>query len=138
VPGPSVTPRCISDRNYAKSTFPQRTVWKISEDRLAPCAVRPASGADRSPVENHKNPKVPGSVKCMPKAHLQKCSVASLVERFIPFWPVAVTSMSSCCCLSFFFLFSSCLLVPPSGSFVMFGSLLVVVEDCLIAFSPDV
>jgi hypothetical protein len=77
VPGPSVTPRCISDRNHAKSTFPQRTVWKISEDRLVPCAVRSASGADRPPVENHKNAKVSGSVKCMPKAHLQKCLVAS-------------------------------------------------------------
>jgi hypothetical protein len=53
--GLPATPRCISDRNYAKCTFLLRTVQKISEDRLTPCADRSALGADRPLVENQKN-----------------------------------------------------------------------------------
>jgi hypothetical protein len=61
--GPSATPRCASDRSYAKLVFTLRTVRRRREHRLGPSSDRPPSGADRSPIENQRNPKVTGSVK---------------------------------------------------------------------------
>jgi hypothetical protein len=62
---PSATPRCASDRNYAKHAFTLRIVRRRREHRPVPSSDRPTSGTDRSIVEKPENPKVMGSVKCI-------------------------------------------------------------------------
>jgi hypothetical protein len=61
--GPSATPRCASDMNYAKLAFTLRIVRRRREHRPGPSSDRSASGADRPPIENQRNPKVTDSVK---------------------------------------------------------------------------
>jgi hypothetical protein len=61
--GPSATPKCASDKNYAKLTFTLWTVRRRREHRLGPSSDRLALGADSPLVEKLENPKVTGSVK---------------------------------------------------------------------------
>jgi hypothetical protein len=49
--GPSMTPRCASDRNTAKHAFTLRTVRNRSEHRPGQNSDRPASDADCPLVE---------------------------------------------------------------------------------------
>jgi hypothetical protein len=55
--GPSATPRCASDRNYAKHAFTLWTIRRRKEHRPEPSSDRPASGADRPPVEKPEKPE---------------------------------------------------------------------------------
>jgi hypothetical protein len=52
---PSATPRCASDRNYAKLSFTLWTVRRRRKHRPGPSSDRPASSADRSLVEKPEN-----------------------------------------------------------------------------------
>jgi hypothetical protein len=52
-----MTPRCASDRNYAKLAFTLWTVRRRREHRLGPSSDRPASGADRPLVEKTEKPE---------------------------------------------------------------------------------
>jgi hypothetical protein len=52
-----VTPRCSSDRNYAKLTFTLQTVRRRREHRPGPSSDCPASGVDSPLVEKLENPK---------------------------------------------------------------------------------
>jgi hypothetical protein len=53
--GPSVTPRCASDRNYAKLSFRLWTIRRRRKHHPGPSSDRLASSADRSLVEKLEN-----------------------------------------------------------------------------------